>query len=322
MGVGMVWGISAGILAIASGGFLADGLSRSVRRNRAVLTMLSDGWVSRVRIFLMSGIKPFLGISKHLLKIAVVGDIAAQASMLLEEKGFKSSKPALVSILFVIMIAVFITATVLTGSMVFGVASSCITVISIGGYVKNRNDKATENMREDVPEVIRCMQSCFKSGFSLLQTLRYTSNEISGSLGRMFAKAADRLDVGDTTKEALSVLRQHSDVPELAFVAVALDVQHQTGGSIAPVLDSARESVEGELELVRTLRVQTAQAKLSATIVTIMPFVLIALFSLMSPDFLSPFFSSVQGCLLLALALVMQIAGVLSVRRMLKIDIM
>lgn len=116
-------------------------------------------------------------------------------------------------------------------------------------------------------------------------------------------------------------MRANPRVPELSFVAVALDVQHRTGGSIAPVLESATESVEGELKLMRALRVQTAQAKLSASIVTVMPFVLVALFSLMSPDFLSPFFSSFLGLALLALALIMQLTGVLIVRRMLKVDV-
>ena len=51
-----------------------------------------------------------------------------------------------------------------------------------------------------------------------------------------------------------------------------------------------------------------------------MPFLLVALFSLMSPDFLSPFFSSVLGMAVLALALVMQMAGVVIVRRMLKVE--
>ena len=86
---------------------------------------------------------------------------------------------------------------------------------------------------------------------------------------------------------------------QLAFVAVALDVQHQSGGSLAAVLDAARESVESEIDLARSLKEQTAQAQLSARIVTAMPFVLIALFSLMSPGSLSPFFESMAGMALL-----------------------
>lgn len=318
---GFFWGIGAGVMAIAAGGFLADGLSRSVKRKQAVLSMLSDGWSSRLKIVLTRGIRPLAGASRKLLEIDAVRASALRAQMMLEENGFGSKKVALVSLLLGAVITACLVTMFVSSSLVFGLASGCIVAIGIVGHIKSRSDRTTAEMREGIPEVIRCMQTCFRSGQSLLQTLRYTSSEVGGSLGKIFSIAADRLDVGDTTADALSVLRQYPDVPELSFVAVALDVQHQTGGSIIPVLESARESVEGELDLMRTLRVQTAQAKLSATIVTVMPFVLIALFSLMSPDFLSPFFESWQGLFLFALALIMQVAGVVSVRRMLRIDV-
>ena len=65
---------------------------------------------------------------------------------------------------------------------------------------------------------------------------------------------------------------------------------------------------------------QTSQAKLSARIVTIMPFVLVGIFSLMSPGFLAPFFESLPGMLLLAAALAMQAVGVLAVHRLLDVS--
>ena len=51
-----------------------------------------------------------------------------------------------------------------------------------------------------------------------------------------------------------------------------------------------------------------------------MPFVLVAAFSFASPDFLMPFFSSVTGYALLALALAMQVAGVVLVRKALAVE--
>ena len=87
------------------------------------------------------------------------------------------------------------------------------------------------------------------------------------------------------------------------------------------VLDAASGSVESQIELRRSLRVQTAQAKLSARVVSVMPFVLIALFSLVSDGFLEPFFESALGLATLALALGMQAAGIAMVRRMLKVEV-
>ena len=69
MAVGFIWGIGAGVLAIAAGGFIADGLSRSVKRKQVVVSMLSDGWSSNIRMVLMRGIPPLSGISRRLLRI-------------------------------------------------------------------------------------------------------------------------------------------------------------------------------------------------------------------------------------------------------------
>lgn len=86
------------------------------------------------------------------------------------------------------------------------------------------------------------------------------------------------------------------------------------------VLEAAAETVKGELALRQSLRVQTAQAKLSARVVTVMPFILVAAFSLASPDFLAPFFAGPAGYALLGLALAMQAAGIVLVRRALAVD--
>ena len=128
------------------------------------------------------------------------------------------------------------------------------------------------------------------------------------------------LEMGASAEDALEELRNGSSTSELAFVAVALDVQHQSGGAMGQVLDAATDAVKGELALRRSLRVQTAQAKLSARVVSVMPFVLIAAFSLASPDFLAPFFASPFGYALLALAVIMQVAGILLVRRALTVE--
>lgn len=176
-------------------------------------------------------------------------------------------------------------------------------------------------MREAVPDALRAMTACFRSGQSLLQTMQQVGKGAPGALGDLFLRVAHTLETGGTSREALAVFEDERSIGELVFVAVALDVHHQTGGSMQRVLDAARESIEGELELERSLRVQTAQAKLSARIVSVMPLILIVMFSLVSEDFLAPFFSSFTGMCLLVAAVAMQIAGVLIVRRMLKVEV-
>lgn len=197
------------------------------------------------------------------------------------------------------------------------VLACAVAVARIHGW----RDRQEEALREAVPDALHAMGSCFQAGFSLLQTFQQLAGEIKGPLGKRFAACAHLLETGHGSSEALGALRAGGKRSELAFVAVALDVQHQAGGSMRPVLEAACETVEGELALRRALRVQMAQARLSARVVTVMPFALVAVFSLVSKGFLDPFLQSPLGLGLLGLACAMEVAGVLAVRRMLNVEV-
>lgn len=317
-----IWTIAASMLALACGFVLGKACFQVLQRRSVAATMLASNGHDRMILRLQGGIAPLRGLSDRLMAaFPLLDDAFDGASILLAEQSLSFTKTALCSLLIGVSICMALVGCAVSGSPTFGIAAGCIVFSGVIAYIRNKGEKRSASMREEVPEALRSLSMSFRSGNSLSQTLSNSAKESNGYLGHLFSIAADRLEMGATTTEALSVMRGNARVPELSFVAVALDVQHQSGGSIAPVLESAMESVEGELKLARALKVQTAQAKLSASIVTVMPFVLVALFSLMSPDFLSPFFSSLLGMALLAMALAMQVTGVLIVRRMLKVEV-
>ena len=146
-----------------------------------------------------------------------------------------------------------------------------------------------------VPDALQRHGLVLQASFRCRRRFQQLAGEIKGPLGKRFAACAHQLETGHGSSEALGALRAGGKRSELAFVAVALDVQHQAGGSMRPVLEAARETVEGELALRRALRVQTAQARLSARVVTVMPFALVAVFSLVSKGFLDPFLQKPAG---------------------------
>lgn len=235
-------------------------------------------------------------------------------------RGIPATPESLVSV-DIALSAVLATATALaTSSIVGGLAVAACANAVVAVAAGAARDKRNERVRDAVPDALASMSACFGAGFTLLQTFRQVSSEVPGPLGETFLRSTHIMEMGGSASSALEELRTGAHASELAFVAVALDVQHQSGGAMRQVLDAAADTVKGELALRRSLQVQTAQAKLSARIVVVMPFVLMAAFSLASPDFLSPFFSSPFGYALLAAALVMQVAGIVLVRRALSVE--
>jgi tight adherence protein B len=212
---------------------------------------------------------------------------------------------------------VIVVASVFTASLALGLLVAAGVVLALNFMVSQTLEKRRESLREAIPDALRSMSVCSHAGFSLLQTFQQVAKEVDEPLRSLFLTAVHDLETGLTVSEALSTLKKNADVTELAFIAVALDVQHRAGGSLRQVLEAACDAVESELTLKRSLRVQTAQAKLSARIVSVMPFLLIALFSFISPGFLAPFFASFLGFSLLGVATWMQMAGIFLVRRLL-----
>lgn len=310
--------IATSILAICSGAAFGNYAFMALRRKRATSAMNANSKFEKLQILLTKGVRPFHEAARWLIdKVSMLDESMQNAVILFSENGLMASKTALMSDLIAITILSVLLGSLIGRSLVFGIALGAIVFIGTVSYSRNRFIKRNIAMREEIPDALRTLAMSFRSGHSLPQVLYDSSQECKGYLAHLFSVASDRIEMGATPEEALVVMRGNKRAPELSFVAVALDIQHQSGGGIAPVIESAIDSIEGELKLARSLRVQTAQAKLSASIVTIMPFILVALFSFFSPDFLSPFFASPLGIAVLCIALAMQLTGVLIVRRIL-----
>ena len=302
-----VFGTVAAIAAFAGGALCAQAVLRRTRRRRA-----GEGGIGRH--LARNGVRFADGAARRLLSVPKVAALAGDAQAALQGHGVVCTPRSLCSLAVAAAAALAACVGLVSASPFAGVA---VAVARVHGW----RDRQEEALREAVPDALHAMGSCFQAGFSLLQTFQQLAGEIKGPLGKRFAACAHLLETGHGSSEALRALRAGGKRSELAFVAVALDVQHQAGGSMRPVLEAARETVEGELALRRALRVQTAQARLSARVVTVMPFALVAVFSLVSKGFLDPFLQSPLGLGLLGLACVMEVAGVLTVRRMLNVEV-
>lgn len=296
-------------------------VQRSYRRMCMILTAqnLNPSVRSILMLRMQSGVACLNPFSKALMRNAHIKTLVDKVVDIARVKGLSISHQSSLTSFIACLLIVFVLVALIAQNLIAGLAV-CIcltaaTVIGLGSYA----DKVQNAVQEEVPVALELMTMCFGSGFTLLQTFQQIAHDMDGQLGVIFAQGAHILETGGSVSEALLLLKNRTDVPELAFVVAALEVQHQNGGAIGALLSTASESVKGELALKQSLRVQTAQAKLSARIVIIMPFILISLFSLISPGFMAPFFSSIAGFVLFGIALLMEVAGIVLVRRSLQI---
>lgn len=289
-------------------------MRRAIRAHDAALS--GDGAGARL---LRNGIAPANVLAAALCRHKKVGAYCDDIRWLAQSRGYETTAINVGGVMLAGALLILVLGGLMSGSALFGAMAAVCLVMGFGMAARQGRERQRDAMREEVPDVLHAMSACFHAGYSLMQAFSHIASETTGPLRQLFVRAQSDLATGSSASEALRRMREESDLPELAFVTAALEIQHQTGGSLQQIIDSACDSVEGELALRRSLRVQTAQARLSMRVVTVMPFVLIALFSFISPEFLSPFFATPLGMAVFAFAIGMQAAGVFCVRRLLDI---
>jgi tight adherence protein B len=310
------------VAAFIAGSLLCVQAAMRLRRARHVaqsLRMPGGPDATERSALLRNGIPAFVPMAEWLLRVGAVRRYVGLLQGSCRQRGWESSDTALVTLGMGIALALAVVGA-LTGTFALAGVLFAAGLAVLGAVARQQGDAERERVRDAVPGALRSMSASFRAGYTLLQTFRQIAGESEGRLAACFESAAAGLETGKTTDRVLEELRRDTALPELGFVVAALEVQHRTGGSLQPIIDAACDAVNEELALRRALRVQTAQARLSARVVTAMPFVLLGVLSIMTQDFLAPFFASATGLAVLGVALGMQVAGVAAVRRLLEVN--
>lgn len=272
-----------------------------------------------VRYYVRNGIASFSKLAQVVTRSPLVLRALSDAAGLLRRRGWDATPESMASLCAAACCVASGVAVVAFKTLLSAILVPACLVLAASVAVSQGRAKEQELIRDQVPDALRCMEACLHAGLSLPQAFSEVAQESKQPLKESFVQVKRDIDLGFSVQDALERFHGNAGVEELGFVAMALDVQYVCGGSATPVLHAAQDSIARGLELRRSLRVQTAQARFSAQVVSVLPVFLLAVLSVVSPGFLSPFFADARGMALLVVAACMQVAGIVLVRRMLAI---
>jgi tight adherence protein B len=111
---------------------------------------------------------------------------------------------------------------------------------------------------------------------------------------------------------------QSRDLQQVALVA---ELQRETGGNTAEVLERVTDTVRDRVGLRRLVRGLTAQGRLSRWVLTALPVVLLCAMTIINGEYVRPLYTTSLGQALLAMAAVMVIAGSVVIKRIVDIKV-
>ena len=229
-----------------------------------------------------------LGHTPFIIKLSrstVIKPYVKQMTEILQQYGLTFSHFGCTAFCVAACVVSALLGGVLSNSLL-GVAVGIIVWIAVLGSLAKRyaNSKAKREA-EQMPQVLRALSASLSAGKSIQQAIEYVGMHLSDPFGREFLQASFEIRGGCTVEEAVNALSDRVGAPGCALLATALSISQKTGSPLEELFESTSRMVSASVSLQKELEVKTSQARLSARVVSIIPFILMGLLTLISPDY-------------------------------------
>ncbi|MGA1497712.1 MAG: type II secretion system F family protein [Steroidobacteraceae bacterium] len=241
--------------------------------------------------------------------------------VIIEQAGasYRAYRVLLLAVLLAVVggFAAWVFSRVLAFALIGAVAAFMIP------FLKIWQDRAARiaKFEEQMPEAIDVMKRSLKAGHPFVQSLKFVADDMDAPISDEFEKTFSDINYGSEVKTALLALMERMPSVSLMSFVTAVLVQRETGGNLAEILERISNVIRGRFKFFRRVKTLSAEGRLSAWILALVPLGLFAMISVTTPDYLPRLINDPKGHLLVGGAVVLGAVGILWIRKILRIDV-
>ncbi len=177
-----------------------------------------------------------------------------------------------------------------------------------------------QKFEEQLPDAIDAMKRAVRAGHPFSAALKLVSEDLDDPVAREFAMTFADVNYGNDLRRAmLGLLQRMPSVAVMALVTSVL-VQKETGGNLAEILEQSSSVIRARFRFQRRVLTLSAEGRLSAWILALVPFVLFVVISVTTPDYLPVLLEDPTGRKLVAFGFTMGVIGLFWIRRIIRVS--
>jgi tight adherence protein B len=223
------------------------------------------------------------------------------------------------------------------GAIVVGLGGALLSELAIGNlgvaavfllipvavfiWVRARADRQRRAFDEQLPDNLQVIASGMRSGQSFVGAMDMAATDAHEPTRREFQRIVADDQLGVPLATAVHRVAERMRSTEFEYVGLVAQLQRQTGGNTAEVIDRVTETIRDRAQIRRSIRTLTAQGRLSGAVVSLLPVAIGLIISISRPHYLDPMFHSTPGTVAVVLAGVGIVAGWLVIRRVVDIKV-
>ena len=169
--------------------------------------------------------------------------------------------------------------------------------------------KQQERFRDTLPGYLQDLASAMRIGRSFVSALTVVAEGAEEPTRSELERAVTDESLGMPLEVALEAVAQRMDASDMEQVALVAGLNRRSGSNVAEALDRVAEGARERADLRREVKALTGQAKMSSSVLTALPGLLLVAVSLISPQYSYPFWHTTVGPILLAVGAALVFAG-------------
>ncbi|MDQ5910177.1 MAG: tight adherence protein [Pseudomonadota bacterium] len=229
---------------------------------------------------------------------------------MIEQSG-RSSLPVsrLLLLCLLLMAAVAVVGLLFRYDLVsVGLASVLAGGLPVFKLSQERN-RRLEQFEEQLPEALDTMVRSLRTGYPFAETLRVVAEELDEPINKQFEATFADINYGMDIRVAfLNLLERVPSINLLSLITAVL-IQRETGGNLTEILEKIGTLMRGRSKFQRRVRTLSAEARLSAWILALVPFIAAAAIHVTSPNYLPLLIKDPDGIKIVAVAFGMLVLG-------------
>jgi tight adherence protein B len=205
--------------------------------------------------------------------------------------------------------------------LVLSIVGGFVGMMAPRFYLRYLQRKRVSAFEKQLGDTLTLLGNSMRTGYGLLQSIETVSRELAAPVSTEFARVVREVGLGLTLPEALENLLRRVPSDDLDFVITAINIQYEVGGNLAQVLDSISHTIRERVRIIGEIRVLTAQQRLSALILTILPIISGLLIFMVNPSYMSELWKSTCGLAVMVAGAILMVIGYFVVQRIANIPV-
>ena len=201
--------------------------------------------------------------------------------------------------------------------LVLGVLAALVP-LAIVSFMAGRRAKAFVNQ---LPDTLQLLSGSLRAGYSLMQGVEAVSQEVDEPMGKELRRVVTEARLGRELEESMDDVAERMSSPDFAWAVMAIRIQREVGGNLSELLMTVSETMVQRDRLRRDVNALTAEGRISAIILGLLPVGLGLFMWASNPVYMSPLGNTGLGQAMLGLAFVSAVIGFIWMKKTINIEI-